>query len=589
MNISFTLLWSGHRPWRRAISPAVPKTAELPLEKSAPVLAAHLTRVQARFSSVAFRMASSMVFVVLLVWLMVEMPMDWRYGFSRPVRAIFFMSALGVAGGLFTWFGIRRALNKPGEERTALAIERAVPEFRTRFIASVQLARELDGPSRSLIRALINHTSDFSREVSLDGVVGTVALRRWLAIVGGALVVALVMWLLGGSASMPLLQRALLGNVPVPRNTMIVSFSGDLVVAAGDDLRIEANATGVVPAAGHLRIKNAKGVRQQFTLDADPLNAAHFYRTLQSVQEGFEYAVVLGDNETETARVRVRPRPTILALECEQRWPEYTKERPQRCLPGELKLLAGSKLALKLKPSVTLSEARVLLMGAADKPPVKVSPMQAAAPTPGQIAEWSGIVDIPRDGVTGITFQLVDEEGVASKNMATYRVEIVADQLPSVRVLWPVRREELVTSRATVLIAFEAKDDFGVARVKLHFGVNWAEGQPVKVIDFDLGGTQPRSLTRRFEWKLDRIQPPLNVGDVVDYWFEVEDINNATGPGVFVTAEHYQARVVTEEDKRADLSSRLNDTLQGLNDVKAGQEDLASKLGDFIREKLGQK
>jgi hypothetical protein len=92
-------------------------------------------------------------------------------------------------------------------------------------------------------------------------------------------------------------------------------------------------------------------------------------------------------------------------------------------------------------------------------------------------------------------------------------------------------------------------------------------------------------LTRRFEWNLARLQPPINEGDILDFWFEATDGNNVTGPGVATMPEHYQVRVVSDEEKRADLAARLNDTLQGLNDVKLSQEELAKRLGEIIREK----
>ena len=95
--------------------------------------------------------------------------------------------------------------------------------------------------------------------------------------------------------------------------------------------------------------------------------------------------------------------------------------------------------------------------------------------------------------------------------------------------------------------------------------------------------------------------PPLHIellqqlGRVVDlhiyvinpcreYWFEVIDANDVTGPGVG-TVEHYQARIVSEAEKRADLANRLSDAMEGLNGVRQGQEELNNKLGEIIFEK----
>ena len=71
---------------------------------------------------------------------------------------------------------------------------------------------------------------------------------------------------------------------------------------------------------------------------------------------------------------------------------------------------------------------------------------------------------------------------------------------------------------------------------------------------------------------------------MIDYWFEVIDANNVTGPGIGTT-DHYQARIVSEAEKRADLANRLSDTMEGLNGVRQGQEEVNAKLGEIIFER----
>jgi hypothetical protein len=197
---------------------------------------------------------------------------------------------------------------------------------------------------------------------------------------------------------------------------------------------------------------------------------------------------------------------------------------------------------------------------------------------------WVGTAKIPTKDLTGLTFHLADTVGVESQSMAITPVILVPDQPPSIAVKWPLRREELVTNRATLLVAFEARDDFGLGSVRLHYAVNWIDGAKFRTLDLDLGGESPRSLNRRFEWRLERIQPPIQEGDVIDYWFEARDNNTETGPGITFIPDHYQARVVSDEEKRADLAARLSDTLSGLTDVRQGQEDLNRRLGELINE-----
>ena len=203
---------------------------------------------------------------------------------------------------------------------------------------------------------------------------------------------------------------------------------------------------------------------------------------------------------------------------------------------------------------------------------------------PGKLSamtDWEVTADVSSQSATGIAFHLVDEEGVESKATTIYRLDVTPDEVPALRILWPQRREELVTRAATLLVSFEAKDDYGVGRIRLHYAVNWSEGKPHRTIELNLDGETPKELTRRFDWRLANLG--VNEGDVIDFWLEAEDINTVPGPGRTSLAEHYQARVVSDADKRADLATRLDDTLRGLNDIKEGQEELSKRLGEMIQ------
>ena len=532
-----------------------------------------------------------MALAAVLTWLAIEMPFDWLLALSFATRAVMLVIGVGGATVLAWRFGIRKWLHQPDDERVALAIERALPRFRSRFIASVQLARQRDARdssgshesvSRPLVNALLEQTAKVAADAPFDDAVKTDTLRRWVRIAAAATLFAGALWFAGGRASWPLFQRALLMNVPVPRKTMIVAFTGARVIAIGDDLRIEATAAGVIPKSGKLIVESANGRRQEFSFDPTPAEPVRFSRTLQSVQENFRYRIELGDNRTDTASVRVRQRPAISSVTYEQQWPAYTKLPPMRRQQGNLKLLAGSKLAVRLTATAPLRSGTMRLTGAEPTTVIRSTPLGA-----NETGEWIGSADIPAKDVAGVTFHLTDTEGVESRAMAVHRIEIVPDTAPTIRILLPARREELLTRNATLLLGFEAKDDFGVARVLLHYAVNWTEGAPHKTLELDLGGEQPKVLARRFEWKIARLTPAPGENDTIDFWLEARDANDVTGPGIAVMPEHWQARIVTDEEKRADLANRLNDTLQSLDAVRQSQQDLAMRLGDLIREKPG--
>jgi hypothetical protein len=138
------------------------------------------------------------------------------------------------------------------------------------------------------------------------------------------------------------------------------------------------------------------------------------------VQEDFRYRIELGDNRTETEKVRVRHRPAIASIGYEQQWPAYAKLAPVQRQPGNLKLLAGSKLSVRLTATSPLRAATLRLTGAEPTKVIRAAPLVA-----NDAGEWSGTAEIPAKDVTGVTFQLTDSEGVVSRAMAVHRIEIV--------------------------------------------------------------------------------------------------------------------------------------------------------------------
>src|SRR2546428_14192728 len=111
-------------------------------------------------------------------------------------------------------------------------------------------------------------------------------------------------------------------------------------------------------------------------------------------------------------------------------------------------LRVASTFNLKIKASRNIKEAAVLLAGVDTKIPLRVNERNRS--------ELTGSVPIPGKDVTGFSVQLVDENGIASRGAATYRIDLVPDKSPTVKITFPERREELLTPQGTLMIGFEA-------------------------------------------------------------------------------------------------------------------------------------
>ena len=192
-----------------------------------------------------------------------------------------------------------------------------------------------------------------------------------------------------------------------------------------------------------------------------------------------------------------------------------------------------------------------------------------------------GEIEIVPAALTGFTVRMVSTDGVESGEGVLYRIDLVPDREPTVKMIVPSRREEVATPQAVLRIAFEAKDDYGISNAALHYTID--QGKE-KTIDFDLGPRAEKSVRRQFEWKLGSLQPQTMPGTSIEFWITVADNNSATGPGVAST-EHYQTRVGTDDEKRLDMANRLRETMTGVTEITESQQELNKTLGEPLFEK----
>ena len=555
-----------------------PRTDEIFRSAPARVLRRRVGGIRLRQFLVVAGTGLALTGCALAGWLLLGMLADWRLELPRAVRCV--LLAVGTLGAL-TGFLVRFC-QWPHDDRIALLIERRIPTFRGRFIAAIQLARSRQpGMSLALVRALIADAADIESQLDFKRVVSAVRLgRAWLALIGCAAAMA-GLTVLTKPLGPVLIQRALLFETPLPRNTRLEVRPGDAAVAIGDELAIEVVASGVIPPTGTVTVKTASGVARDFPLDPDPARPALFRRVLQSVQESFTYTIRLNDGRAGPFRIEARPRPTVTALECEQVYPAYTRLGTVRRTAGDLRLLAGSELRLNITASVPVRLGTVRLAGTDREFPARIDRRDRR--------HLAAALPIPAKGATGFSIQLTDEHGILSQNGATHRFEIVPDRPPTVKLTAPDRQEELVTPRGALALAFEAVDDFGVARVTLHYAVlpetpGRAAGK-TRECSVDLApGENARSISRSFDWKIGSLDPRPAAGDAVEYWIEAADGNDVTGPGIGTTG-HFRIKVVTPEEKKAEMAGRLMNTFQGLNDIADEQEKLHRDVGASLHEK----
>ncbi len=542
------------------------------------LLAGKLAAVRSKKVGVETGSGVAMLLGGLVLALGIGMAADWFLDLPWAVRLLLFLGYLAAAGQVIWHRILIPFLRQPDDDDIALLVERGNSPFGTRLIAALQLTRPgalQSGEAPALVRALVSETERLAEPVDFTAVICTRQLRR---LVGWAVVIigigGVVFWK-GEEVSRDLLSRAFLSReVEVPRKTRIGQTSGDLRIARGDNVNLFALAKGVVPERAKLVLKLTSGRTQEFLLDGSQTNRAHFAQAMENVQDTFDYTFHIGDGKSRSARVEAVERPGIAKLDATQIYPEYTGLGTVRRSLGDLTLLVGSKLNLTLTPTKEVAKGAVLVTSSTNAAPITL-PLLV---NPKNAREVQVSIPITSEALTGFSIHLEDKYGFRSKDDAVYRLEVLPDRAPVVRITYPERKEDLITQRATVLIGFEAVDDFAVKQLFLRYTV---DGGEEKGIELTLE-TPSRALRRRYDWKVGALNSKPPEGATLEYWIEARDNNNVTGPGIG-TSEHFTAKVVSDAEKRADLLNRVGDSIGAIGEAANDQEKLNQRLGDIIQ------
>jgi hypothetical protein len=482
---------------------------------------------------------------------------------------------------------IRPILYGPDDEQIALWVERERPEFATRLIASVQLAQSEaipDGVSQSLVAAMIGQTEEMAAPVDFGAVIKLDQLVKWTLGAAAAILLGSVLFLWGGTVTKALVARAFLSNVALPTKTQVEIVTGDQKVPLGDAVKIVARAHGIRPAAGTLYVRYLSGRTQQFPMPREEGQTTYAF-TLEAVQESFTYSVRIFDGRTDVYRIDAFPRPTVMSVQCVQIYPDYTGLGEVPRATGDLSLLMGSRLRIQ----ATANRPVRLLPGAdgksnyimrfTDEKTEKSAPV-ALAVNPQDRRQLSAEMALPA-GTLGFSINLVDEDGITSKDTAVYRIDLVPDKPPTIRITSPDRKEILATSQSTIDVGFIADDDYRLGKVTLKFKVDDGELQAIALSIPE----KQRSVRGFYPWDISKVAVPSGKvsleASVLEFWLEAEDTNNLTGPGR-TASEHYLARIVTREEKKAELLARLSESLGVIRDVSDNQEKASSELGMLI-------
>ncbi len=545
---------------------------------SSTILTAKLAGVRGKRLALALGTGVAWLLVAAVTLLSAGMIADWKWDFSHGIRqALLALDAL-VLLIIAARHIAHPLLNQADDETVALEVEHARPEFRSRLIASTQLTGDAlpAGTSKGFVAALVKQTETMARSINFNSIVPSEAFAV-------AAVMALLLGGLGGLAfnryqpdTGVLLGRAFLSNEAVPRFTHIqsVRVNPQTTIARGDDVEILVTLNSisrVSPESADIYIQYDNSDRSvKYTAAREPAaHPAEYRLKLENVRESFRVDVRAHDARAEE-RVTVVSRPAVQAIEFRQHYPSYTGLPSQDRRRGDLVLLVGGKLQIKMEANKPVVGGHVTVFYSTGK--TGEYPLGKT----GSDHELRITVPTRELDITGFSVKLVDQYGFDSRDEAVYRVAMMPDKPPVVRVLRPVRKEEKVTQRARLPIMVSVKDDYGVAQLALKYTDATGRVRSILLQPEKKLGRQARVA---YEWQIVDLKP--HAGEQMEYWIEATD---ACAPRAGVSQSRtLLASVVTDDEKRQDLQNRATDSITGVNETAEDQEKLNRELGEIIR------
>lgn len=333
------------------------------------------------------------------------------------------------------------------------------PRVGDRLLGVIELAeaRGDQHASPALCRAAIQQVADDTRDVDFLRSVPAPRHRRWLAVAGGAALLALAALLVPG-AGWNALQRWARPWASIPRYTFtqLVSLPDRQVVPIGEPFEFTVQLTDGSPwqpARGSVRYGSQPRLHAEQT--AHEKSAGTYQFTVPAQTEASTLHVAIGDAR-HTIHIEPKPRPELTALVAKIQLPDYLQaaaplERDAR--NGVVSAVRGSRAQFQATASRELAKASV--NGRPDEVRVQGAQLESDA--------------IAIDEEQPQELQWTDVEGLSAKSPFRLRIRAVDDRAPSVQTA-RLAGEQVLLDEQVLAFDVESSDDFGIRSV----GVEWS-------------------------------------------------------------------------------------------------------------------
>ncbi len=509
----------------------------------------------------------------------------------RMAFVVVFMIA--AAAGLF-WYIFRPIIRRPSNQELALMVEKANPDIKNRFIASLQLEKNLltnrENYSPALIRQCISEAEEVTSKIEFNRSYRSSNLKRGLRYVAVTAVLTMAVWLLSPSVFNSSLKVFANPSTEIPRqityNLAVMPENAD--VLKFDNLEVNAAVFGSrLPSEGKIFWKIADDWRSA-ELEENPdvvdlpeisqdsvitiSDTSVFKYEFKDIRHDFQYYVQSGHRKSDIYQVKVVDKPRINNIRLTYFYPEYTGLAPTVIdeNDGTIQALRGTRVKIEAELNKPVEDGRIVIADSTE--------------SDLEIEGNMLTTTLSVDQETSYHLEVTDNIGHMNPNPIEYKVYVLEDNFPQISIVRPGANVDLNDYLALDLAA-TLSDDFGFSRLVLHYRVTMSPTQIVQdstIFNFDRKKT---SQVIEYYWDMSNLG--LFPGSFVDYYFEVFDNDNISGPKSS-TSKTYTARHPTIEEMFVDIEEAREDMIEDMIETYRQQQRLDERMRELHEDLMFQ-
>ena len=471
-------------------------------------LSCKLRAIRRRALGLALARAGIFALTALLVCMLAAMLLDWIFGWLHPLPryAALSVTLAFVFALLLVFRPHRRSVLG-----TAREVDEALPQLEERWTTVTELSQSHDSPevrgSEAMIGKVSSEADAAAKAITPEALVSNqpvIMAARWLSAAFAALV---ILFTVKFSEAGVLLKRFWMpgNNISL---TQITAAPANAWVAKGEPLTLTATLKGRIP---HERPTISLQPGRVASMNARPSTAGAFTHAIEDVSDSFQYRVRAGDGQTPWLPITAVDRPRISEVKLKVTPPAYSKlaSEEKNSLPQSVRILEGSELELGFRSDQPL-ERMFMDFGDGQSTPL-------AAGGDG----WYRFTARPTNSFAFAAAAL-NKFKLENRIKPSSRVTVYEDLAPTVKILEP-SDDIAVLPGEKVEVAFEARDDLGIARAELQIETTKADGETNFVsVPIDLKDEAGKKDVKK-NVQIDTKALGLKHGDQLSYKVQVTD------------------------------------------------------------------